>query len=91
MCKHVDGPLPTSDNLHQTHLAVKRLFSRLTLVFCATIRDMAKTGKRGGVMGRRTTGIRPGEKASEYQKVTLRLPEDAVRSEERRVGKECRL
>jgi hypothetical protein len=39
---------------------------------------MAKTGKRGGVMGRRPTGIRPGEKASEYQKVTLRLPGDAV-------------
>jgi hypothetical protein len=39
---------------------------------------MAKTGKRRGVMGRRPTGIRPGEKSSLYQRIMLRLPDDAL-------------
>jgi hypothetical protein len=39
---------------------------------------MVKTGKRRGVTGRRPTGVRPGEKASEYPRITLRLPDEAL-------------
>jgi len=39
---------------------------------------MAKTGKRREVIGRHPTGIRPGEKSSEYQRIMLRLPDDAL-------------
>ena len=37
-------------------------------------------GKPRGRMGRPTTGVRPGEKVSEYQRFTVRLPDD-VRAE----------
>jgi hypothetical protein len=29
--------------------------------------------------GRPATGLRPGEKASEYQRLTMRLPDDSIR------------
>lgn len=41
---------------------------------------MAKKGKPRGTTGRRPTGINPGEKASEYPRFAVRLPED-VRAE----------
>lgn len=41
---------------------------------------MAKKGKPRGVTGRRPTGIRPGERLSDYRQFTVRLPED-VRAE----------
>ena len=41
---------------------------------------MAKKGKPRGMMGRRPTGLRPGEKVSEYKRLTVRLPDD-VRAE----------
>jgi hypothetical protein len=41
---------------------------------------MAKRGKPRGTAGRKPTGIRPGEKLSEYRQFTVRLPED-VRAE----------
>lgn len=40
---------------------------------------MAKTG-RARAVGRPTTGIRPGEKVSDYARFTVRLPDD-VRAE----------
>ena len=36
---------------------------------------MAK-GKPRGIVGRRPTGIRPGERVSEYRRFAVRLPED---------------
>jgi hypothetical protein len=33
-------------------------------------------GKPRGVMGRPRTGIRPGEKASQYRRFAVRLPDD---------------
>jgi len=41
---------------------------------------MAKKGKPRGTKGRLPTGIRPGEKVSEYRRFTVRLPDD-VRAE----------
>jgi len=41
---------------------------------------MAKKGKPRGTAGRKPTGIRPGEKVSEYRRFAVRLPED-VRAE----------
>ena len=41
---------------------------------------MVKKGKPRGMTGRNPTGIRPGEKVSEYRRFTVRLPED-VRGE----------
>src|SRR5438445_13692048 len=37
---------------------------------------MAKTGKPRGIPGRRPAGIRPGEKVSDYKRLTIRLPPD---------------
>ena len=37
---------------------------------------MAKTRAPGA--GRPTTGLRPGEKASEYQRLTMRLPDESL-------------
>jgi hypothetical protein len=37
---------------------------------------MPKKGKPRGTTGRRPTGLRPGEKVSEYKRLTVRLPED---------------
>lgn len=39
-----------------------------------------KTRQSRGVVGRRPTGIRSGEKVSEYRRFTVRLPDD-VRAE----------
>ena len=36
--------------------------------------------KPRGVLGRKPTGLRPGEKVSEYKRITIRLPDD-VRGE----------
>ena len=44
------------------------------------LRRMAKRGKPRGVVGRRPTGLRPGEKVSEYRRFAVRLPDD-VRAE----------
>jgi hypothetical protein len=44
------------------------------------MRGMAKKGKPRGMTGRRPTGIRAGEKVSEYRQFTVRLPDD-VRAE----------
>ncbi len=41
---------------------------------------MAKKGKPRGLVGRRSTGINPGEKLSDYRRFTVRLP-DVVRAE----------
>jgi hypothetical protein len=41
---------------------------------------MAKRGKPRGLTGRRPTGIRPGEKVSDYPRFAVRLPND-VRAE----------
>jgi len=41
---------------------------------------MPKKGKSVSRMGRPATGIRPGEKVSEYRRFAVRLPED-VRAE----------
>jgi hypothetical protein len=45
-----------------------------------TILLVPKTGKPRGRLGRRPTGLRPGEKVSAYQRFTVRLPAD-VRAE----------
>ena len=37
---------------------------------------MAKTRAPGA--GRPATGLRPGEKASEYQRLTMRLPDESI-------------
>ena len=37
---------------------------------------MVRKGKPRGLVGRRPTGLRPDEKLSEYQRLTVRLPED---------------
>ena len=37
---------------------------------------MAKKGKPRGTAGRRPTGLRPGEKVSDYKRLTVRLPPD---------------
>jgi hypothetical protein len=39
---------------------------------------MAKKGKPRGTTGRRPTGLRPGEKSSEYPRLTMRLPKPSV-------------
>ena len=44
---------------------------------CETITLMAKKGKPRGTAGRSRTGINPGEKASEYRRFTVRLPDQA--------------
>lgn len=41
---------------------------------------MTKKGKPRGTAGRKPTGIRPGEKISDYRRLAVRLPED-VRAE----------
>lgn len=40
------------------------------------MRGMAPKGKPRGTTGRQPTGIRPGEKASDYRQYTIRLPEE---------------
>ena len=37
---------------------------------------MAKTGKPRGTVGRHPTGLRPGERVSDYKRLTVRLPAD---------------
>jgi hypothetical protein len=39
---------------------------------------MAPAGKSHGRVGRPSTGVRPGEKASAYRRLTLRLPDDSL-------------
>ena len=39
---------------------------------------MVKKGKPRGTTGRRPTGVRPGELASQYPRVTLRLPPETL-------------
>lgn len=40
--------------------------------------EMAKASKPRGLAGRPTTGVRPGEKASDYKRLMLRLPADTL-------------
>src|ERR1700686_4367441 len=47
---------------------------------CATMGRMAAKEKPRGMVGRHPTGIRPGEKVSDYKRLTVRLPDD-VRAE----------
>jgi hypothetical protein len=37
---------------------------------------MRKTGKPRGTAGRHPTGLRPGERVSDYKRLTIRLPPD---------------
>ena len=37
---------------------------------------MAQTGKPRGTLGRHPTGLRPGERLSDYKRLTIRLPSD---------------
>jgi hypothetical protein len=39
---------------------------------------MTPKGKPRGLVGRPSTGVRAGEKASEYKRLTIRLPDDSL-------------
>jgi hypothetical protein len=39
---------------------------------------MRPKGKPRGLVGRPSTGVRPGEKASDYKRLTIRLPDDSL-------------
>lgn len=55
-------------------------------VGCGTMAAVTKTSTPQQPVGRPTTGIRPGERASDYKRFAIRLPDDVRRDLEAAAG-----